>query len=266
MLGKKSFQCELVDDKTFFGELFLHGGLWTIQAAVACNSSGVSWHTLMKQMYHWCCTPDSYTWALDFSHVIIHAILRLLRLVVMAGVFWRWWQWRWCRLVECHKMSMPKKRSYAQCAAGKKEKKIYFWGQGLVGYIAALSICGELGPPFLISPPCRQLHSIFGGFYLPFRRMRFVISGAECNPHKTRHSNFFFTVASAFWQVIWMLHSLCIYYYFSSGSFSFSRITFLVHLLLPFIWFFFFQSYHIPCAQGFYKEVHLCFTTRLLSC
>ena len=32
--------------------------------------------------------------------------------------------------------------------------------------------------PFPVTLPCRQPHSIFRGFYLPFRRMRFAMSGA----------------------------------------------------------------------------------------
>ena len=32
--------------------------------------------------------------------------------------------------------------------------------------------------PFSITLPCRQLHSVFGGFYLCFRRMRLAMSGA----------------------------------------------------------------------------------------
>ena len=33
-----------------------------------------------------------------------------------------------------------------------------------------------------LTPPCRQPHSVFGGFYLPFRRMGFVMSGAHVVP------------------------------------------------------------------------------------
>ena len=42
--------------------------------------------------------------------------------------------------------------------------------------------------PFSITPPCRQPHSVFGGFYLPFRKMRFVMSGAY-HPHTRRHNH-----------------------------------------------------------------------------
>ena len=46
--------------------------------------------------------------------------------------------------------------------------------------------------PFSITPPCRQPHPVFGGFYLPFQGMRFVIQEVTMvrdNPHTTRHNN-----------------------------------------------------------------------------
>ena len=36
---------------------------------------------------------------------------------------------------------------------------------------------GDCVRPFSVTPPCKQPHSVFGVFYLRFRRMRFVMSG-----------------------------------------------------------------------------------------
>ena len=42
--------------------------------------------------------------------------------------------------------------------------------------------------PFSITPPCRQSYSVFGGFYLRLRRMRFVMSGAYHGCKKSTHN------------------------------------------------------------------------------